>query len=285
LAVKVDFIFREDKKANDGSHSQVVTKLETSKIKGNDEKERKESFLAHTEIFHEDMQGNVGNVLFPENNSVPSSSTVTESFQEYGAREEMAIVEKTLFIKPPSQMNVSSNDSKMSYDCTTIEAESLQKHLSALPESIDGFVKLDAIGPDDFHQNIDNQPTAAYENTTSINHVNEDIGTSILGIPEMKAGQTVAETGPLSKEKAIVTGEPLLSKYNAESAIGFEPPFSTGAENVVETMAITEDSKVSSAYDVNKRETSSDYDSIKQETIRKDEVDLDYRSQYHKKKQ
>ncbi len=133
-------------------------------------------------------------------------------------------------------MNVSSNDSKMSYDCTTIEAESLQKHLSALPESIDlkcGFVKLDAIGPDDFHQNIDNQPTAAYENTTSINHVNEDIGTSILGIPEMKAGQTVAETGPLSKEKAIVTGEPLLSKYNAESAIGFEPPFSTGAENVV----------------------------------------------------
>lgn len=199
----MDFIFREDKKANDGSHSQVVTKLETSKIKGNDEKERKESFLAHTEIFHEDMQGNVGNVLFPENNSVPSSSTVT------------------------------SNDSKMSYDCTTIEAESLQKHLSALPESIDGFVKLDAIGPDDFHQNINNQPTAAYENTTSINHVNEDIGTSILGIPEMKAGQTVAETGPLSKEKAIVTGEPLLSKYNAESAIGFEPPFSTGAENVV----------------------------------------------------
>jgi hypothetical protein len=50
-------------------------------------------------------------------------------------------------------------------------------------------------------------------------------------------------------------------------------------------MATTEDSKVSSAYDVNKRETSSDYDSIKQETIRKDEVDLDYRSQYHKKKQ
>lgn len=74
----MDFIFREDKKANDGSHSQVVTKLETSKIKGNDEKERKESILAHPEISRKDMQGNFGN------NTVPSYSTVTESFQEYG---------------------------------------------------------------------------------------------------------------------------------------------------------------------------------------------------------
>lgn len=259
---------------------RTVAKLETNQIKEQDEEDREESLLTNTEISFEETQGNVGIGLLPaenENNSLPPSAK-TDEFQEYGSHGHMVIIEKTQCSKSNFQTNISldrevgAGDSKVSCEYSPIETESLENDVSALPKFIDlmrGITKLDATDLDDVYQNIDNQTTAANQNAACVACAHKEIGTSIEGIEhEIIANQVLAATDPCSREnETVALGENLISKHSADLAVGREPAFHPGMDNFVDTVATTDDSKLSSVDDVNNRETSQDYETEIQEAI------------------
>lgn len=201
------------------------------------------------------------------------ASAKTDEFQEYVSHGQMATIEKSLCSKSNFQMDVSfvkevgARYSKVSCEYSPNETEYLEHHVSAIPESIDpmrGVVKLDATYLDGVYQNIDNQATATNQNAAWIACAHIENRTGIEGVEP--ASQALANTDPCSRENETFSlGENTISKHSAHLADGREPVFDSETGNLVDTMAITDDSKLCSADVVNKMEASQDYETEIQE--------------------